>query len=629
MFEYGFDLNNNLTKHAVLTKHGSNVTQYTYGKENLPATATFSNGKVLTHSYNTVSQTKGFTLNTIKPISVAYNYKRWNLTDDDKTYDNITDLIETEIGGGFAFRYIYDSYNNITEIYDNVKSYEDKSEDALAQTYKYDYLNQLTEAVDYRDNKKYVYTYDGAGNILSEVVTENDTGDEISSKTFTYDTESGWGDLLVGYTEKTNNNDSTINHEIKYTESETDVCIGNPIKYRDGIIFSWSNGRQLDSYTKDGKTVSYTYDTDGMRLSKTVGDVEYTYLYEGGLLVQETRGSKIFDYSYDANGNIRMLKYTANANVTPTYYYYALNSRGDVIGLYDSNGNLTARYTYDAWGNEVSVTYSNGNIITHDTHIAKMQPFRYRSYYYDTDSGFYYLQSRYYDPVTHRFINADGLVSTGTGILGHNMFAYCENNPIIYSDVNGEKIYFAGFVGPIQQGDYRIGDSWNKTSSSTSKNSSAPTYVESKGGPSNISPNCYSYAIGIYDRAYDPGMFSNQSFDTNLESVGNAFVSDMNSLGRGIRRINNYNSMVYEGEYRVALRVKNNPVEKGFSVFKTIDWDHHFMVETNSGRWAEKPSYSGDSILHPIGHTPETINWKRGSKYNYYDSPIIYYAITN
>ena len=105
--------------------------------------------------------------------------------------------------------------------------------------------------------------------------------------------------------------------------------------------------------------------------------------------------------------------------------------------MYNSTGTLFAKYNYDAWGNIISVTNASGVEVS-DNHIAKLQPFRYRSYYYDTDSGFYYLQSRYYDPVTHRFINADGLVSTGTGILGHNMFAYCNNNPVNYSDPTGE-----------------------------------------------------------------------------------------------------------------------------------------------------------------------------------------------
>lgn len=160
------------------------------------------------------------------------------------------------------------------------------------------------------------------------------------------------------------------------------------------MTMSWSNGRQFDSLTKNGNTVNYTYDTNGMRLSKTVDGVEYTYLYENGLLVQETRGSKVFDYSYDANGRLAMLRYQAGPTSSIYYFYYALNSRGDVIGLYNSSGDLTAKYTYDVWGNVLSVTNSSGEAVS-DGNIAKQQPFRYRSYYYDTESNFYYLQSRF------------------------------------------------------------------------------------------------------------------------------------------------------------------------------------------------------------------------------------------
>ena len=94
-------------------------------------------------------------------------------------------------------------------------------------------------------------------------------------------------------------------------------------------------------------------------------------------------------------------------------------------------------YTYDAWGKILSVQAMSGIEITSAADIANLQSLKYRGYVYDYETGFYYLQSRYYDPVTHRFINADGLVSTGTGVLGFNMFAYCENNPVMLSDQYG------------------------------------------------------------------------------------------------------------------------------------------------------------------------------------------------
>ena len=95
---------------------------------------------------------------------------------------------------------------------------------------------------------------------------------------------------------------------------------------------------------------------------------------------------------------------------------------------------LIARYTYDAWGNLLSVTNSNGAPITSTSSIAIRNPFRYRGYHYDTDTGFYYLQSRYYDPAVGRFINADAFASTGQGLLGYNMFVYCGNNPVNRAD---------------------------------------------------------------------------------------------------------------------------------------------------------------------------------------------------
>lgn len=106
------------------------------------------------------------------------------------------------------------------------------------------------------------------------------------------------------------------------------------------------------------------------------------------------------------------------------------------MALMNTNGTIVARYSYDPWG-AVTVMNSSGTVMTSPTFIGNINPLRYRGYYYDTETGFYYLQSRYYDPAIGRFISADSFASTGQGYLGCNMFAYCGNNPVCRADCAG------------------------------------------------------------------------------------------------------------------------------------------------------------------------------------------------
>ena len=123
----------------------------------------------------------------------------------------------------------------------------------------------------------------------------------------------------------------------------------------------------------------------------------------------------------------------------PETYYFDKNTLGDVVAIRDENGNILAKYEYDAWGN-VTVYDQYGNVNTNSTFIGNVNPIRYRGYYYDTETGFYYLQTRYYDPTICRFINADNyeLVATLASRGGLNMYSYCANNPIMYTDETGE-----------------------------------------------------------------------------------------------------------------------------------------------------------------------------------------------
>ena len=135
------------------------------------------------------------------------------------------------------------------------------------------------------------------------------------------------------------------------------------------------------------------------------------------------------DFIYNGSGRPFALNYSTVGGNRFTTYYYVLNLQGDVVKLIDQDGAVAAAYAYDAWG----------NILSQSGNMAEKNPLRYRGYYYDSETGFYYLQSRYYDPATRRFINADVYASTDSkDAIACNMFAYCNNNPVIHDDESGE-----------------------------------------------------------------------------------------------------------------------------------------------------------------------------------------------
>ena len=158
----------------------------------------------------------------------------------------------------------------------------------------------------------------------------------------------------------------------------------------------------------------------------------HQYIYAGGKLLRETISdgttTKTLDFNYDNVGLPYSLIY--NNGTATTTYYYITNLQGDVMYLVDSSGNEVAAYDYDPYG----------KVITSTGDLAEINPLRYRGYYYDTDTGFYYLQSRYYDPEICRFINADSYASTGQGLIGLNTFAYCNNSPVQSRDRDGRDV---------------------------------------------------------------------------------------------------------------------------------------------------------------------------------------------
>ena len=136
-------------------------------------------------------------------------------------------------------------------------------------------------------------------------------------------------------------------------------------------------------------------------------------------------------YYYDASGSIGSINYNG------VRYAFRKNLQGDVIAILDTSGNVVAQYTYDAWGRILSITDGNGNINTSSSFIGNVNPIRYREYYYDTETGWYYLHSRYYDPQVKRFINANTAIGANGRFSGMNLFVYCNNNPVNYMDYGG------------------------------------------------------------------------------------------------------------------------------------------------------------------------------------------------
>lgn len=209
-------------------------------------------------------------------------------------------------------------------------------------------------------------------------------------------------------------------------------AMGNPESYL-GRTLSWE-GKQLTSVIDGTHSYTYSYNEDGLRPRKVVDGTDTEYYYNGSVLMYMITGSGSTAvkqrFSYDADGNLVAVVYK-NGTSTAYTYYYLRNAQGDIVKLIDSNGNTLVEYLYDSWGKLLSVTGTLATTLGAD------QPFRYRGYVYDEETGWYYLQSRYYDPETCRFISADVLLSTGQGVIGHNSFAYCLNNPICRVDEGG------------------------------------------------------------------------------------------------------------------------------------------------------------------------------------------------
>ncbi len=400
--EHIYDASNRLTKQRWYNAGGTTTMSYAYSTTTgllSSLNATVQNSSIpVTYTYQGANQLRSKAIGSV--MTKAYNF---GTSSGYRTalpnYVNYRDSSGNLIYGDNCY---YDSNGRLVKILDSGSSTTTRA------IYGYDQQGQLTSAT--VGGTSYTYTYDTAGNIQSKKVGSTTTN-------YTYG-NSAWRDLLTAY------NGGSITYSG-----------GNPTKYYDGSTFTWTQGRRLATAKVGSTNISYTYDMAGVRSSKTVGSTKYDFTTLSGLVTRQTGGGKTIDFVYDENNQPLAMKYNN------TLYYYVLNAQGDVIALADQNGNLIAKYSYDPWGKLLSVT-PNGWLDEQNAYyleVAEANPLRYRGYYYDSETGFYYLQSRYYDPEIGRFINADSYASTdATGLLSTNMFAYCENNPVMRVDPTGE-----------------------------------------------------------------------------------------------------------------------------------------------------------------------------------------------
>ena len=298
----------------------------------------------------------------------------------------------------YPYTYTYDANGNITKV---VQS-------GVTTSYTYDALGQLTRVDDGHENATWLYTYDQGGNILTKkkYALGVSSGTPVESKTFTYG-NSSWKDQLTAV------NGVAITYD----------AIGNPLN--DGTwSYTWSNGRQLTRMTSVDKDVRFVYNENGLRVQKRVDGVATNYYLHGKNVVHMTRGSDELHFFYDAQNKPAVVVYNGTA------YAYLKNLQGDIVAILNGSGNAVVSYVYDAWGRPVSKTGSMAST------LGTLNPFRYRSYVYDEETGLYYLRSRYYNPTVCRFINEDILVGN-INLLSTNMFTYCLNRPVLFVDRAG------------------------------------------------------------------------------------------------------------------------------------------------------------------------------------------------
>ena len=336
------------------------------------------------------------------------------------TYGTLRHLTDTDSllsamsNGTESWSYEYDNVGNITKITSGTK----------VITYQYDELNQLIRENNGVLGITVLYAYDAGGNMTSRktyAYTEGAVSTVQTQDLFTYRTD-GWKDQLLSWNGKSYAYDAG----------------GNPTVLR-GMALTWGEGRRLKRIAATAGEVTFAYDSDGKRVRKTSGGNDTTYYYNGNVLsglvkkaskdAGTTGTGTTVQFVYDTQGKPFMLRMNGK-----TDYFYLYNGLGDITGLVDSSNQVVVRYQYNSWGKVTSTQDTSG------VSIATLNPFCYRKYVYDPETGLYCLGSRYYDPEVGRFVNADDtdvIFAKPQELYHKNLYVYCDNNPVVRRDLQG------------------------------------------------------------------------------------------------------------------------------------------------------------------------------------------------
>ena len=332
-----------------------------------------------------------------------------------------TALVGTITENGKETAYTYDGRGNILEICTKELDTGKVTDHML---YTYTGMNQVIREEDAVRGRTFTYAYDLGGNLLENKKYYLVNGVEELRGTDTYTYSSGWKDQLTSF------NGKAITYD----------AMGNPLSYM-GMNLTWEKGRQLKTLKKSGTLSQYVYDNDGRRIQKTVGDKVIRFYLDGDkIIAQKEEGGERMDFLYDEKGTPFAFEYQEKM------YFYQTNLQGDIIGIVDSKGSQVVVYRYDAWGEVLVSSDASG------FGLAQINPLRYRGYYYDQETGLYYLQTRYYDPKVRRFLNADDasvLTKDPEQLTEKNLYAYCDDNPVMYRDDTGMFDIVSGIFGAV------------------------------------------------------------------------------------------------------------------------------------------------------------------------------------